>query len=306
MSRSKKRKKNDYSQEFRLLAALLSIVVVVGIVCVVLSKQDDETNVDSTVSATTSSDVSSVNDKNNVGSKIENTSSGVLSDNPVVSGSATVESSSSDSQTVDVSMFFDDSANIGYTVDSWNLLLVNSENRLSSDYVPELHEQKISGVHSGGYQISVKIYDAYKAMVEAAKKDGVKLVACSIYRQYSSQERNYNNRVTKLMNEGLSREEAEEKAATVIARPGTSEHQTGLSVDFNPCTDAFEKSAQYKWLSENAEDFGFVQRYKASKSSITGIINESWHYRYVGVAHAKKMNGINMCLEEYIEYLKGQ
>ncbi len=287
------------------MASLLCIIIIVAAVCIVMSKNDDNTDTTSSdVSSTTSvggSQAPTVSADTEVASK-NNTVSG----DTVISGSAEIEASSQNSVVTDAELVFDDTDDIGSTPDSWNLLLVNSTNKLSKDYVPELHSKRINGVHEGGYQISSKIYNAYTAMVAAAKKDGVSLVACSIYRQYSSQERNYNNRVTKLINEGMSREEAEAKAATVIARPGTSEHQTGMAVDFNPCTEAFESSTQYKWLSKNAEDYGFVQRYKAKKSSITGIIDEPWHYRYVGVEHAKKMNDLDMCLEEYIEYLKKQ
>ena len=69
-------------------------------------------------------------------------------------------------------------------------------------------------------------------------------------------------------------------------------------------SENFEKTAQFKWLSENAENYGFILRYPKDKTNITEIIYEPWHYRYVGVEHAKKMNQLGMCLEEYIEYLE--
>jgi D-alanyl-D-alanine carboxypeptidase len=105
---------------------------------------------------------------------------------------------------------------------------------------------------------------------------------------------------------GLSEEKATEKAATMVARPGTSEHNLGLAVDINSVETSFENSKAFKWLQENAEDFGFVLRYPKDKKAITKIIYEPWHYRYVGVEHAKEMNRLGMCLEEYIEYLKAQ
>lgn len=305
MSRSKKRKKGT-SQEVKLLASLLCIVIIVAAVCIVMSK-NDKNNTGSSSSYISSSASVSGNKSPNISSETQASSNNTVTGNAdVVSGTADIESSVSSSVVTDATLVFDDTAFVGNTPDSWNLILVNSTNKLDKDYVPELHTKKIYGVHAGGYQISSKIYDAYTAMVAAAKKDGVSLVACSVYRQYSSQERNYNNRVTKLMNEGMTREAAEAKAATVIARPGTSEHQTGMAVDFNPCTSSFENSTQYKWLSKNAEDYGFIQRYKAEKSSITGIIDEPWHYRYVGVEHAKAINDLGMCLEEYIDHLNKQ
>jgi len=84
-----------------------------------------------------------------------------------------------------------------------------------------------------------------------------------------------------------------------VAVPGTSEHETGLSVDLNEVSDDFKYTEAYRWLSENAEDYGFVQRYPEDKQEITGIITEPWHYRYVGQAAAKAMNAKSLCLEEY-------
>lgn len=91
-----------------------------------------------------------------------------------------------------------------------------------------------------------------------------------------------------------------------INKPGASDHNLGLAVDFNNVDNDFENSKAYKWLSENAEDYGFILRYPKDKVSITGIEYESWHWRYVGKEHAKKMNELDMCLEEYVDYLKNQ
>ena len=71
-------------------------------------------------------------------------------------------------------------------------------------------------------------------------------------------------------------------------------------------TEDFDTTAEYRWLQENAEDFGFILRFPADKESVTGIRFEPWHYRYVGVEHAKEMNRLGMCLEEYIDYLNAQ
>lgn len=89
-----------------------------------------------------------------------------------------------------------------------------------------------------------------------------------------------------------------------VAIPGTSEHHLGLAVDFYPVSEKFESSAQFVWLKKNAEKYGFVLRYPEDKQSITRIKYEPWHYRFVGKEHAKFMNEHNMCLDEYIEYIK--
>ena len=109
------------------------------------------------------------------------------------------------------------------------------------------------------------------------------------------------------MNEqGMSEEEAKKEAATRVAIPGTSEHHLGLAVDINSVETSFENTKAFKWLQKNAENYGFVLRYPKDKKAITKIIYEPWHYRYVGVEHAKEMNRLGLCLEEYIDLLNDQ
>ena len=111
------------------------------------------------------------------------------------------------------------------------------------------------------------------------------------------------------MGQGLSEQDAINKANYERTFSGTSEHNTGLGFDIlqsgnYTLSTSFENSAQFKWLMENAENYGFVLRYAKDKTDITGIMYEPWHFRYVGVEHAKKMNELGLCLEEYIEYLE--
>ena len=105
---------------------------------------------------------------------------------------------------------------------------------------------------------------------------------------------------------GISQEEAERLTDEYINKPGASDHNLGLAVDFNYVDNKFDDLEAFKWLKENAEDYGFILRYPKDKEEITKISYESWHWRYVGEEHAKKMNELNMCLEEYIEYLQNQ
>ena len=100
--------------------------------------------------------------------------------------------------------------------------------------------------------------------------------------------------------------EAEEKAATIVARPGTSEHHCGFAIDFNETNTSFEKSNAYKWMLNNAADYGFILRYPEDKQDITGVIYEPWHWRFVGIDVAKDINSKNMCLEEYIEEINNK
>ncbi len=185
------------------------------------------------------------------------------------------------------------------------LELVNSENPLSDDYDYEGNLANIDKKYLCG-SLNKMDKDALPyaiKMIEAAWKDDVELYILSPYRSYSTQTTLFNNEVTKLTKAGLNANEAEIKAATVVAIAGTSEHHTGLAIDFNIAEDSFANSESYRWLKENAEDYGFVMRYSKEKQPITGIINESWHWRFVGINHAKAMNSLEMCLEEYIDYL---
>lgn len=102
----------------------------------------------------------------------------------------------------------------------------------------------------------------------------------------------------------------QEHADNYIALPGCSEHHTGYAVDLDTYyaeTDSlggFDGSGEYAWVVENAWRYGFVQRYPISKQNITGISYEEWHFRYVGLPHSKIMTDEDLCLEEYIDFLK--
>jgi D-alanyl-D-alanine carboxypeptidase len=203
----------------------------------------------------------------------------------------------------------DESSNTDHNeTDEWYLKLVNPDSSVDKDFInsvtkAEIDKKFISGSESSKY-IDSRIVDSLNQMCKAADKDGVDLVIVSAYRTYSYQETLYKNRVKRCMNEdGLSEAEAKVKAATIVALPGTSEHHLGLAVDINSVSQSFEETKAFKWLSENAADYGFIMRYPEDKKDITKIIYEPWHYRYVGVQHAKAMNSLNLCLEEYINYL---
>lgn len=131
-------------------------------------------------------------------------------------------------------------------------------------------------------------------MVAAAQADGVDLRVWSPFRSYAIQNDLFQKQVARSGGD-------EDLAATVVARPGTSEHNTGLCADFNMADDAFEQTEMYKWMCENAEDYGFILRYPKDKTDITGVIYESWHWRFVGINNAKEINALGVTLEEYVE-----
>ena len=94
------------------------------------------------------------------------------------------------------------------------------------------------------------------------------------------------------------------EAARHVAKPGTSEHELGLAIDFNSVDEEnFKNTAEAKWLAAHCAEYGFVIRYPEDKESVTGIIYEPWHVRYVGTENAKRMTELNMCLEEYVDYV---
>ncbi len=189
-----------------------------------------------------------------------------------------------------------------------NLFLVNGENPLPKDYDYEENLITVDEKYINGSlrQINKDVEPYILAMIEDAWADGVKLYIWSPYRSYDTQNMLYENQVKRCMDKGMSREEAEDEAATVVARPGTSEHHTGLAADFNMASDKFETTDMYKWMEENAAEYGFIMRYSAEKQEKTGVIHESWHWRFVGIKAAKQINTLGMCLEEYVEYLEKQ
>ena len=183
-------------------------------------------------------------------------------------------------------------------IDDWRLTLANYENLL-----PENFTVKVSNIDNTR-QFDSRAIGELNDMMNAMKKDGVTNVwVQSAYRSVARQKELYDNSVKKYLQQGKTQEEAEKLTDEYINKPGSSDHNLGLAVDFNYVDNKFEKLDGFKWLKKNAENYGFVLRYPKDKEDITKIAYESWHWRYVGVEHAKKMNDLNMCLEEYIEYL---
>ena len=101
----------------------------------------------------------------------------------------------------------------------------------------------------------------------------------------------------------------QDHAEKYVAQPGGSEHHTGLVVDFsilnaNGSSGDYNGSGEYAWINENCQDYGWVVRYQEGKEALTGIWDEPWHFRYVGVPHATEMARRGLCLEEYIDLLR--
>ena len=99
---------------------------------------------------------------------------------------------------------------------------------------------------------------------------------------------------------GYSKKDAAVKAATIIMPPGSSEHNLGYAMDIVCVDEWFEDTAEFKWLTENAADYGFIMRYPKDKQDITKVIYEPWHWRYVGVDLAKELKNSGLVMEEYM------
>lgn len=186
------------------------------------------------------------------------------------------------------------------------LLLVNGWNPLPKDYDYEGNLTTIPKKYIKGSltQIDKDIWPYLKAMLDDAKAEGIDIGVWSPYRSYATQKWLFEKQVKKQIANGVPESEAEDKAATIVARPGTSEHNTGLALDINCANHSFAKTKAFEWLQENAEDYGFIMRYAEEKQEKTGVIYESWHWRFVGINVAHEINDLGMCLEEYIEYKK--
>ena len=184
-------------------------------------------------------------------------------------------------------------------VDDELLTLVNPWNPLPDSWTPDLVTL------SDGRKIDSRCYEAFEEMMDACKAAGYSPFLCSAYRTQETQQDLFNNKVAKLEAEGKSHDEAVQEAGTVVAVPGTSEHQLGLTVDVvdvnnQNLTEEQEKTPTQKWLMANSWRYGFIHRYPNSKSDITGIIYEPWHYRYVGKDAAQDIFNRDITLEEYL------
>ena len=172
------------------------------------------------------------------------------------------------------------------------ILIVNKSYPLPKDYVPTNTYKDATGLNYCSECINVDAYEKYKLMKADMASLGMNIWIQSGYRSYSLQESLYNKYVNR---------DGKLAADTYSARPGHSEHQTGLAFDLNSISDDFQYTSEGKWVSENAWRYGFILRYPKSKESITGYKYESWHLRYVGEDLATKLynNGDWITLEEH-------
>ncbi|MBO5416288.1 MAG: D-alanyl-D-alanine carboxypeptidase family protein [Clostridia bacterium] len=196
------------------------------------------------------------------------------------------------------------------------LMLVNADNPLPTDFEPEnLSTEPLPSKYTGQgekYYLDECAAEALLAMVQAMYRDipNNGAYVTSAYRSYEYQEDIFQKYIEEYVKKGYTPEEAEAEVLKTSARPGTSEHQSGLCVDFITVgmknglnNEEFERTAAFRWLSENAYKYGFILRYPKDKTHITSYSYESWHYRFVGRDAATAIYLSDICFEEYLEFI---
>ena len=289
----KKRKLNKNQKALNFLCIMMAFVVIfVAVVCISVDKKNDalrekETAVSQSTQTTEKSE----------SKKPQETDKGEAPDTTKEASSDTTAPETTQPVTAAVAkpgtMY--NPTIITIDEEKWYLTLVNSSYRIPDDYEPDLVY-----VCGSGERLDRKVAEHYEAMYNAAQKEGINLAPCSGYRSYEVQERNYNNKVSFYESQGYSNKDAKVKAATIIMPPCSSEHNLGYAMDIVCVDEWFEDTAEFKWLTENAADYGFIMRYPKDKQDITKVIYEPWHWRYVGVELAKELKDSGLVLEEYM------
>ena len=187
------------------------------------------------------------------------------------------------------------------------MVLVNHTSKMPDDYTFDTKE--CGSATAVNKTLQTVACDAFLSMQKAAAADGVTVWMQSGYRSVKYQTSLYERKTKYYLDKGYDNATAKGKAAAVVNPPGYSEHNCGLAADLNSpehtgLDEGFEKTAAFRWLCEHAGDYGFILRYPKDAEDKTEIIYEPWHWRYVGVENAAKINASGLCFEEYIETLQ--
>ena len=192
-------------------------------------------------------------------------------------------------------------------LDDPRMILVSRTHRITEDYPVETKE--CGSATAINKTLQTEAAEAFLSMQAAAAKDGVDVRMQSGYRSVSYQKKLYDNKTQYYRDKGLSEAAAREKAAAIVNPPGCSEHNCGLAADLNSpehttLDTGFADTAAFRWLCENAEQYGFILRYPKEAESVTGITYEPWHWRYVGPENAALLNQSGLCLEDAVAVLQ--
>ena len=187
------------------------------------------------------------------------------------------------------------------------MVLVNHTSKMPDDYTFDTKE--CGSATAVNKTLQTVACDAFLEMQKAAAADGVTVWMQSGYRSVKYQTSLYERKTKYYLDKGYDNATAKEKAAAVVNPPGYSEHNCGLAADLNSpehtgLDEGFEKTAAFRWLCEHAGDYGFILRYPKDAEDKTEIVYEPWHWRYVGVENAAKINASGLCFEEYTETLQ--
>jgi D-alanyl-D-alanine carboxypeptidase len=191
---------------------------------------------------------------------------------------------------------FKDIKNITGNIQTYNeniLVLVNYNSEISFSYKTKLVEYK-------GHMLSEIMLKDLIFMERQALSDGIELVINNAYRNKNLQRKIYNDSIKKYQKDGYSYNEAKAFTEMLVSRPGYSEHETGLAIDFSESGNSIKNQEMWDWLKDNAYKYGFILRYPNDKVHITKIDFEPWHYRYVGKEAAIIIYNKNLSLEEYL------
>ena len=187
------------------------------------------------------------------------------------------------------------------------MVLVNHTSKMPDDYTFDTKE--CGSATAVNKTLQTVACDAFLSMQKAAAADGVTVWMQSGYRSVKYQTSLYERKTKYYLDKGYDNATAREKAAAVVNPPGYSEHNCGLAADLNSpehtgLDEGFEKTAAFRWLCEHAGNFGFNPLSPKDAEDKTEIIYEPWHWRYVGVENAAKINASGLCFEDYIETLQ--
>lgn len=174
------------------------------------------------------------------------------------------------------------------------LMLINKYYQLPEGYEPSNLRVIKSAYNNGSNgKLIESVTLAFEEMAAGALLDNIVIKNMSAYRSHDLQGRLYNGYVTR---DGV------EVADSYSARPGHSEHESGLCLDISMIKDSFQYTDEYKWLINNSYKYGFIERYPKGKENLTGYKYESWHYRYVGKDVASYIHENNITFDEYYAY----
>ena len=179
------------------------------------------------------------------------------------------------------------------------LVLVNNNLPLAAETQPTLAEA------APGIQLEAEAAAAWQAMAAAAQADGVELILVSGYQDAETRQAAYDARVESYLEEGLSEEEAAQRAKTVTPAPEGNESGTGLSLEllsdgYDSLDTGFDNTEAYRWLTAYAAEYGFILRWPADRQLATGMVYQPWRWRYVGAENARAIRASGLSLEEFL------